>query len=162
MVNITGSEELVFQLKARGLRIASAESCTGGMIASAITDVSGASEIFDLGLVTYSNKTKEQFLKVDACLLAEHGAVSEEVAKAMAQGLLAVSDADMALSVTGIAGPSGGTLEKPVGLVYIGLATKDELWAQCHIFSGNRQKIRQQTVEAALSLAERYLQRELI
>jgi len=105
--------------------IATAESCTGGLVATRITNVSGSSEIFRYGWVTYANEAKTAELGVPEALLAEHGAVSAEVAQAMAEGALQRSSADVAVSVTGIAGPTGGTPEKPVGLVYFGLATRN-------------------------------------
>ena len=109
-------------LRARGLRVATAESCTGGMIAAAITAIAGSSEWFERGFVTYSNEAKHEMLGVPQQAIAAHGAVSEEVALAMADGALARSGADCALSVTGIAGPGGGTRAKPVGIVCLGFA----------------------------------------
>ena len=109
--------------KSKGLKLATAESCTGGFIANRITNIPGASAVFLAGLVTYSNEAKQKFLGVRPETLSEHGAVSEPVAREMADGIRARTGADFALSVTGIAGPSGGTLEKPVGTVFIGLST---------------------------------------
>lgn len=108
--------------KARGWTIATAESCTGGMVAAALTDVPGSSAVVDRGFVTYSNEAKSQMLGVAQNLIATHGAVSEPVARAMAEGALAHSLADVAVSITGVAGPGGGTATKPVGLVHFGLA----------------------------------------
>lgn len=105
-----------------GLKIATAESCTGGMIAVALTDIAGSSDVFDRGFVTYSNEAKQQMLGVSAQTLKDHGAVSLETAAEMATGALAHSDADIAVSVTGIAGPGGGSKDKPVGLVCFGIA----------------------------------------
>ena len=110
--------ELVALLKASNLKMATAESCTGGLVAAALTDIAGSSEVFDRGFVTYSNTAKSEMLGVPAALIAQHGAVSAEVARAMAEGVLAHSDADIAVAVTGIAGPGGGTTDKPVGLVH--------------------------------------------
>ena len=115
---------LVSLLRERKLLVAAAESCTGGLVACAITDVAGASEVFDRGFVTYSNAAKIEMLGVPAETLAAHGAVSAEVARAMALGALAHSNADIAVAVTGIAGPGGGTAEKPVGLVHFACARK--------------------------------------
>ena len=111
----------------RGITVSCAESCTGGKFAAALTDISGISQVFDRGIVTYSNAAKIQELGVKSETLAEHGAVSEETAKEMAVGIRRVSGSDIGISVTGIAGPDGGTDEKPVGLVYIGLAWCDEV-----------------------------------
>ncbi len=115
---------VVARAQALGLRIATAESCTGGLVAAALTDIAGASAVFDRGFVTYSNAAKQELLDVPAATLAAHGAVSAETARAMALGALARSDADLAVSVTGIAGPGGGSPEKPVGLVHFACARR--------------------------------------
>jgi nicotinamide-nucleotide amidase len=115
------SAELIEACTAQGLKIATAESCTGGLIATVLTEIPGASAVVDRGFVTYSDAAKTDMLGVASELIQKHGAVSEEVALAMAEGALARSAADMAVAVTGIAGPSGGTAEKPVGLVYFAL-----------------------------------------
>ena len=136
----------------RGLRIATAESCTGGMIAAALTAIAGSSEVFERGWITYSNAAKAESLGVSPETLAVHGAVSAETAEAMAKGAMHRAQAQVAVSVTGIAGPGGGSPEKPVGLVFIGLARKDG-WCQverCE-FSGDRDAVRQQTVDRALT-----------
>jgi nicotinamide-nucleotide amidase len=112
--------------RARGLTIATAESCTGGLIAAALTEIAGSSDVFDLGFVTYSNAAKTAQLGVPEALLAQVGAVSEQTAGAMAQGALATSTAALAVSVTGVAGPGGGSAEKPVGLVCFGLAVRGQ------------------------------------
>ena len=132
------------------ITIATAESCTGGKIAAAITDVPGASEIFGYGMVTYSNDAKIKILGVKAETLAAHGAVSPETAYEMAAGLKRVSGADVAVSVTGIAGPGGGSPEKPVGLVYMGIAYGDDVIVKKNFFQGERDEVRLQTVETAL------------
>lgn len=142
--------KLFSRLKAKEWTLATAESCTGGQIASRVTDVAGSSEFFDRGFVTYSNDSKTRQLGVPAALIDEFGAVSKEVAEAMAKGTLEHSKAQIAVSVTGIAGPSGGTPEKPVGLVYIGVATWDGAKVYEHRFSGDRAAIRAQTVAHAL------------
>jgi len=136
-----------------GLKIATAESCTGGLLAAALTSVSGSSGIFDRGWVTYSNAAKTDNLDVPAALIAAKGAVSAEVAEAMASGALSKAKADVAVSVTGIAGPGGGSAEKPVGLVFIGLARrgKSARSERCQ-FAGEREIIRRQAVERALGL----------
>jgi len=141
---------IVERCKAQNIKIATAESCTGGMISSIITSISGSSSIFELGVVVYSNKFKESILGVHANIISEHGAVSKEVAIAMADGILKISGADIGLSVTGIAGPTGGSILKPVGTVYIGLATKDSTQAFHQIFQGDRQEIRIATSKFAL------------
>lgn len=107
------------------IMIATAESCTGGLIAASLTEIAGSSNVVDRGFVTYSNLSKTEMLGVPLCVIESHGAVSEDVARAMAEGALARSQAEVVVSVTGIAGPGGGTVDKPVGLVWFGLATKD-------------------------------------
>ncbi|HVY99314.1 MAG TPA: CinA family protein [Dongiaceae bacterium] len=135
-----------------GWKIATAESCTGGLIAGTLTAVAGSSDVYDRGWVTYSNEAKREQLGVPATVLEARGAVSPEVAEAMAKGALHRSKADVAVSVTGIAGPGGGSPEKPVGLVYIGLARKDG-WSQVErcMFDGDRDSVRSQTVMRALT-----------
>ena len=154
-------EDIVRKLIAKGVTVAAAESCTGGKIAAAVTDVAGASAICGYGLVTYSNEAKVKMLGVSEKTLLEHGAVSEETAREMAAGQSRVSGADAAVAVTGIAGPGGGTAAKPVGLVYIGLAVGGEIDVKKNLFSGDRGEIRRQTVETALALiAEKCLENE--
>jgi nicotinamide-nucleotide amidase len=139
-------------LKANGHKIATAESCTGGWIAQAITDVPGSSAWFDRGFVTYSNNAKVQMLGVNPQALAEHGAVSAEVAQQMVIGALANSEADWAIAVTGIAGPDGGSEEKPVGTVYIAWQNKTGFSKLERLqLSGNRHQIRRQVVLKAIS-----------
>lgn len=118
--------KLVRRCIAAEVKIATAESCTGGLVAGAITEVSGASTVFDWGVVTYSDEAKVDLLGVPRELIDQHGAVSEQVAIAMAEGALARSKADITIAVTGVAGPDGGTLEKPVGLVHFASATRDK------------------------------------
>mgnify|MGYP000866504446 CR=1 FL=1 len=146
--------ELIEKLIAAGITVATAESCTGGLIAAAITDVAGASAVFGYGLVTYSNEAKQTILGVKKETLTIYGAVSEECAYEMAQGLKKVSGADCAVSVTGIAGPGGGSVEKPVGLVYMGLAWKDKIYVKKNLFQGSRDEIRQQTVKTVFAFIE--------
>lgn len=112
------ARDVVLSCKANGLKVATAESCTGGLVAAALTEIPGSSAVLDRGFVTYSNGAKDELLGVPAELIAAKGAVSEEVARAMAMGALLRSDADLAVAITGIAGPDGGTAEKPVGLVH--------------------------------------------
>lgn len=145
-------EQLGQKLKQKKLMIVTAESCTGGGIAQAITDIAGSSAWFDRGFVTYSNESKVQMLQVKQSTLNEYGAVSEQVAEEMAIGALANSNADIAISVTGIAGPSGGSENKPVGTVYIVWRLKDgQVVSERHDFLGDRDDVRQQAVELALN-----------
>ncbi|MDQ2075414.1 CinA family protein [Marinimicrobium sp. ABcell2] len=143
--------ELGGALHRRGWRLSTAESCTGGGIAAAVTDIAGSSAWFDYGLVTYANNAKRQLLGVDPDVLEAEGAVSEAVALQMVDGALRVSGADLAVAVTGIAGPGGGTAEKPVGTVWLGwgLATG---WRRthCYHFAGDRAEVRRQSIVAAL------------
>jgi nicotinamide-nucleotide amidase len=143
---------LVTQAKALGLTLATAESCTGGLLAAAITGVPGASAVFGLGLVTYSNAAKAAQLGVDKALLAAKGAVSEEVALAMADGVRRLAGADFAVAITGIAGPDGGTAEKPVGTVWFGLSGESGASAHHRLFTGDRDAVRAASVAFALGL----------
>lgn len=137
-------------MQGRGLMLATAESCTGGMIAAACTDLAGSSAWFERGFVSYSNAAKTQLLGVPADCIASHGAVSEPVARAMAQGALTHSAAQVAVAVTGVAGPGGGSPDKPVGTVWIAWAMADQVRAERMQFSGDRAAVRQATVEHAL------------
>lgn len=144
-------QTLADRLTAQGLTMATAESCTGGLIAAACTELSGSSAWFERGFVTYSNAAKHELLGVDTALIAAHGAVSEPVAKAMAQGALTRARVDLAVAVTGIAGPTGGTPDKPVGTVWLAWAVKGAgVRAAHHLFEGDRAQVRQQTCELAL------------
>lgn len=139
------------KLKQKKLKIATAESCTGGGIAQAITEISGSSSWFDRGFVTYSNLAKMQMLQVKQGALDQHGAVSEVVARQMVEGALNNSDANLAVSVTGIAGPGGGSEKKPVGTVYIAWGIKGEgVECEKYVFLGDRADVRKQTVISAL------------
>jgi PncC family amidohydrolase len=142
----------VAEFSSRGLVCAVAESCTGGAIGSAIVSVSGASAVFAGGVIAYSNDVKREVLKVSASTLERHGAVSAETASEMASGVRALTNADFAVSVTGIAGPGGGSEEKPVGLVWFGLAGKDGVRTERMIFSGGRSEVRGAAVEHALGM----------
>jgi len=144
-------EALAQVLRDRGLHLATAESCTGGLIAAACTSVAGSSDWFERGVVSYSNEAKTELLGVPAALINRHGAVSAEVACAMAEGALAHSTADLSLSVTGVAGPGGGTAAKPVGTVWLALARRGEpAHASLLQLKGNRAEVREQTVDRAL------------
>jgi nicotinamide-nucleotide amidase len=140
----------------RGLRIATAESCTGGLVAGALTEISGSSDVVDRGFVTYSNAAKEAMLGVPAVTLRRHGAVSRETAAAMVKGALKNSLADIAVSITGIAGPGGGTKQKPVGLVYFAAARRDgRRLARKRLFGSiGRRQVRLHSVAEALALLE--------
>ncbi len=139
--------------RAKGLRIATAESCTGGMIAAALTDIAGSSDVFERGFVTYSNAAKTDLVGVPADLIAQHGAVSVHVAREMALGALKQSAADVAVAVTGVAGPGGGSEAKPVGLVYLAVARRGADPAiERRQFHGSRADIRLATVERALEM----------
>ncbi|MBO6674288.1 MAG: CinA family protein [Rhizobiales bacterium] len=147
---------LLDTLKAAGLMVATAESCTGGMIAAALTDIAGSSAVVDRGFVTYSNDAKTEMLGVPPDLIATHGAVSELVARAMAEGALTRSNADIAVSVTGVAGPDGGSEDKPVGTVHFGCARKGRATVHSHkLFDGmSRSEVRQASVAHAFKLIE--------
>ncbi len=145
-------EDVLGAFKAAGKMLATAESCTGGMIAAALTDIAGSSAVVERGFVTYSNAAKTELLGVDADLIVAKGAVSREVAQAMAEGALAHSHAAVAVSVTGVAGPSGGSAEKPVGLVWFGLAAGGQTTTEHEIFKGDRAAVRAQATEKALGL----------
>jgi PncC family amidohydrolase len=139
-------------LRERKMTMAVAESCTGGLISSRITDSSGSSKYFLMGIVAYSNKIKENILGVSGRLLKKHGAVSKQIALEMAKGARLLADADIGIGVTGIAGPAGGTKKKPVGLVYIALATDKRQIVKKFRFKGSRQDIKLQASEIALNL----------
>jgi nicotinamide-nucleotide amidase len=145
------------RLRAQGWRMAVAESCTGGLVSRKITAIAGASDYFERGLVTYSNEAKEELLKVPKELIADSGAVSDGVALAMAKGLRDEAGVDVALAITGIAGPTGGTEEKPVGTVFIACATPNRCEVEKYVFSGNRELIQERAAQAALMLLWRSL-----
>ena len=150
------AEAALAALRARGWMVATAESCTGGLIAGALTEIAGSSDVVDRGFVTYSNAAKTEMLGVPAEMIAAHGAVSEAVARAMAEGALARSRAQIAIAVTGIAGPGGGSPDKPVGLVWFGCARAGgAVKTVSHVFPGDRHAVREATVCAALSLLSR-------
>jgi nicotinamide-nucleotide amidase len=148
------AQQLFAALRARGLVAATAESCTGGLVAGAITDIAGSSEIFDRGFVTYSHESKRDMLGVPEALILAHGAVSADVARAMAEGALAHSRADLAVAITGIAGPGGGSAEKPVGLVHFALARRGAATRHVERRFGplTRSEIRESAVQQALEM----------
>jgi len=144
------------ELRTKMLRLATAESCTGGLVAAALTAIGGSSDVFERGWVTYSNAAKQEDIGVPALLIEQHGAVSEEVARAMANGVLENSPADISVSITGIAGPGGATETKPVGTVWFGCARRGQpTHTERHVFEGDRTAIRQAAVANALQLARR-------
>ena len=138
-------------LLSRNWMVSLAESCTGGLVSATLTELAGSSEWFERGYITYSNEAKTECLDVPAQLIESHGAVSEPVAKAMAEGARINSGSDVAISITGIAGPSGGTAEKPVGTVCFGWATENQTLTKTMHFDGDRQAVRQQATEFALT-----------
>ena len=147
------AKRLLDRLKAASLRVVAAESCTGGLVTAALTHHSGSSDVVQGGFVTYSNEMKHKLLGVEIILLDRVGAVSREVAAAMAEGALARSGADLAVSITGIAGPGGATATKPVGLVWFGLARRGHLSRTEHaVLPGDRRKVREASVRRALNL----------
>ena len=152
------AEKLLEAYREAGLTLATAESCTGGLIAGCLTDIAGSSDVVERGFVTYSNAAKQELLDVPASLIESLGAVSAEVAEAMAEGALAHSHADVAVSATGIAGPGGATESKPVGLVFLGACRRggDPL-CERHVFHGDRAAVRRASVAAALALLRRQL-----
>ena len=146
-------KSLVKKLTLKKLKISFVESCTGGLLASSITSVSGASKIFNLGLVTYSNQAKIKFLKVNKNIIKKYGAVSHECCLAMVNSLSKISKANINVSITGIAGPKGGTIKKPVGLVYIGVKKGNKIQInKCLFKAKKRSLIQKATVEKALNL----------
>lgn len=154
------AERVLFACRKRGFKVVTAESCTGGLIAATLTAIAGSSDVVDRAFVTYSNEAKREMIGVPWDAILGHGAVSDPVARAMAEGALARSNAALAVSVTGIAGPGGGTAEKPVGLVHFSAARSGfDTIAERHVFPGDRDGIRRVTVLTALtmlgSLAER-------
>ena len=148
---------VVSMLLSRGLTLATAESCTGGLIAKKITEVAGASACFQTGFVTYANETKEKLLGVSHDMLKEYGAVSEQTALAMSLGARKRSGSDIGVGVTGIAGPGGGTEEKPVGLVYISISAKDFHQAYRLLLTGGRDMVRERAAMHVLDMVRRYL-----
>jgi nicotinamide-nucleotide amidase len=152
--------QLLDAFRARGLRLATAESCTGGLIAALLTEIPGSSDVFERGFVTYSNAAKQENLGVSKVLIDQHGAISEAVARAMAEGAVKHSHADVAVAVTGIAGPGGGSAAKPVGLVHLAAARKGNatLHQECRFGVIGRSEVRIKCVEVVLALLRRALE----
>ena len=149
------ANKLVRKLIKKKIKVSFAESCTGGMLSSSITSVSGSSKIFNLGLITYSNKAKINFLKVPKKIIDKHGAVSKECCLSMVKNLSKISKANISISITGIAGPNGGTKLKPVGLVYIGVKKGNKIIAKKNLFKNkNRISIQKITVSTALNIID--------
>ena len=157
-MNTALAEEVVKLLKEKKMTVTTVESCTGGLLSGTIVDVSGASDVFMQGFVTYANEAKVSLVGVKETTLESYGAVSEQTAREMAEGGARVANADACLSVTGIAGPGGGSDEKPVGLVYIGCHVNGNTVVKRNIFSGTRREVREQSVLAALKLLKKQLQ----
>lgn len=152
MFKKTLEETIVNELRLRGMTLTTAESCTGGMIAARIVNVAGASDVFNEGVVTYSNDAKMKYLGVKNETLAKYGAVSAQTAYEMAEGAAINTGSDAAISVTGIAGPGGGTEDKPVGLVYIGCHVNGTTITEKFLFSGNRTRVRKSSCREALKM----------
>lgn len=158
---LTGAEALIRHCRARGLGIATAESCTGGLVTALLTSIAGSSDVFERGFVTYSNQAKQECLGVEAALIERFGAVSAETAAAMAAGLLAHTPAELALSVTGIAGPGGGSPAKPVGLVYFGYGTRGAIATVEKRFGDiGRENVRMAATAVALDLLRQAANRQ--
>lgn len=149
-LNVATVSRLAEQLLARGWMLACAESCTGGLIAATCTALAGSSQWFERGFVTYSNAAKTELLGVPAALIEQHGAVSEAVVRAMAAGALAHAGAQVSIAVTGVAGPSGGSDDKPVGTVWLGWSVQGRTYSQCRHFAGDRAAVRAASVTYAL------------
>ena len=155
------NKKIVSILKKKRLKLAIAESCTGGLLSGAITSVSGASKVFSMGLVTYSNKSKISILKVPKKIIQKHGAVSIQCCLSMVNNLSKISKAKVCISITGVAGPNGGTLKKPVGLVYIGIkVAKKIIINKCNFKNKGRAYIQRQTVKKSLNLLLRLIKQD--
>jgi nicotinamide-nucleotide amidase len=151
------ARKLLTDCQSKNKTIVTAESCTGGLIAALLTEVPGSSAVFERGLITYSNQAKVSLLGINKRLLARHGAVSPEVAQAMVKGAIRYSNANIGIAVTGIAGPTGGTVKKPVGLVYIAVMSGKKLAVEECRFKGSRKTIRLASVKKALDMVQRQI-----
>lgn len=147
------SEKLYLNCVNKNLTITTAESCTGGMISSAIVHINGSSQIFKSSMIVYSNDMKSKLLNIPKDLITKYGAVSEIVVHSMAKKSLEIVNSDVSIAVTGIAGPTGGSVDKPVGLVWVGIGTKEKIITKKYQFNGNRLEIRQKTTQESLKLA---------
>jgi len=150
-------ENIIKEFTTNELRIAVAESCTGGYISHMITNVSGASKVFERGIVSYSNEAKIEILKVDSGIIQEFGAVSHQVAKKMAENVRSISKVNIGIGITGIAGPLGGSKEKPVGLVYIGFSTESETFIEKKVFKTDRITFKKKVLEEVILMLINYL-----
>lgn len=150
--NLALAESIVTICTGKSLRLATAESCTGGLISACLTEIPGSSAVLDRGFVVYSNRAKHELLGVPPSLLEKHGAVSKQVASAMAAGALQRSGTNIAIAVTGVAGPSGGTAAKPVGLVHLALASDERVREVRAVFEGDRHAVRSATLDRALAM----------
>jgi len=160
LVDIKLLNKVSDELKKHQVTVATAESCTGGLLAHTLTNVSGSSEYFDRGVISYSNKAKQEILGVPEEVLKKYGAVSKQVAELMAQAIRQRASVDYGLATTGIAGPTGGTKDKPVGLVFIAIATKDSIVVKRFLFSGDRLTNKENTCTATLELLLELLSQE--
>jgi len=151
-------KKIITKLKKKNINLSVAESCTGGMLAQIITSVSGASQVFSLGIVTYSNQSKIKYLKVPYKIIKNNGAVSEECCRSMLLNLAKISKAKLNLAITGIAGPNGGTKQKPVGLVYIGIKKNEKIEITKYLFlKKSRENIRKNSVIKSLELIKKFI-----
>ena len=150
-------EDIITKFTNRKITLAIAESCTGGYISNMFTNISGASKVFERGIICYSNASKVALLNVDPESINQHGAVSETVAKQLANNIRVLSNVDIGIGITGIAGPTGGTPEKPVGLVYIGISTFDRSFVEKHHFNVDRITFKAKILEKILLLLQNYL-----
>ena len=151
------SEKLYLNCVNKNLIITTAESCTGGMISSAIVHINGSSQIFKSSVIVYSNDMKSKLLNIPQDLITKYGAVSEIVVHSMAKKSLEIVNSDVSIAVTGIAGPTGGSIDKPVGLVWVGIGTKEKIITKKYQFNGNRLEIRQKTTQESLKLANKVI-----
>ena len=158
--DVTLEESIVALMREKNLTLAVAESCTGGMLSSRIIDVAGVSDVYKAGFVTYANEAKQNLIGVKEETLMQYGAVSEQTAKEMVLGAIKAGKADMAAATTGIAGPGGGTKEKPVGLVYIACGSVEDIVVERCLFDGSRSEIRQAAVEHALEMLYREIMKK--
>jgi len=156
MVILNSVKDIVVKFTKNNLKLAIAESCTGGYISNAITNISGASKVFELGIICYSNNSKIAFLNVDPDRIDQFGAVSEIVAKQLAYNIRVLSNVDIGIGITGIAGPTGGTAEKPVGLVFIGFSTEKNTIVEKHQFKAERITFKEKVLEKVLSLLQNF------
>ena len=156
MVILDSVKEIVVKFAKNNIKLAIAESCTGGYISNAITNISGASKVFERGIICYSNNSKIDLLNVDPDRIDQFGAVSEIVAKQLAHNIRVLSNVDIGIGITGIAGPTGGTAEKPVGLVFIGFSTEKDTIVEKHQFKAERITFKEKVLEKVLSLLENF------